>query len=284
MSTAAQTSDQLDPASFRAIADLAYAVSGLTLVEEKSSMIRSRLRPRLKALKLTDFKSYTAYLASDAGKPEQVHLISALTTNVSHFFREPHHFDTLRDLLTARLPALRSGGKLRIWSAGSSNGQEALSTAITLHEAAGDIDKLDVKILGTDIDTQVVKFARAGVYPERLMGGVPDALVPKYFDRVDIGSPEPHFEAKPKLKQMIHFNPLNLLGSWPMNKPFDAIFCRNVVIYFDQKTQRDLWPRFRAQLHPKGVFFMGHSERIADPETFGFDCTGPTTYQHINRS
>lgn len=270
---------ELDAASFKAIASLAYEVSGLTLVEEKKSMIRSRLRHRLRALDLPDFKAYTGFLSSEAGHAERAHLISALTTNVSHFFREPHHFDVLKDTFKSRLPALRSGSSFRIWSAGCSNGQEAVSAAITLMEAVPDLDKLDVKILATDIDTEVVRFARAGVYPERLMGGVSPELRRKYFTSTADGADETMWEVSPAIKRLIRINPLNLLGRWPMSKPFDAIFCRNVVIYFDLQTQESLWPRYRKALGEDGLFLLGHSERIQDPERFGFKCTGPTIYQ-----
>jgi chemotaxis protein methyltransferase CheR len=269
----------LDTASFRAIAALAYRESGLTLVEEKSSMIQSRLRHRLRDLGLVDFPSYCALIESDQGCAERQHLISALTTNVSHFFREGHHFNTLESELDRCLPKLRAGGQMRIWSAGCSNGQEALSAAITLTERVPDIANLDVKILATDIDPEVVRFARQGIYPERLLGGVPKELVGKYFQKVDGPSNEAHFTARGDLKTMIRFNELNLLSSWPMKKTFDVIFCRNVVIYFDLVTQENLWPNFRAALASDGVLFLGHSERIGDPVKFGFTCTGPTTYR-----
>ncbi|MFK7835804.1 MAG: protein-glutamate O-methyltransferase CheR [Sulfitobacter sp.] len=272
-------STDLDPESFRAIADLAYRESGLTLVEEKSSMICSRLRHRLRDLGLQNFSAYTALLKSDDGAKERRHLISALTTNVSHFFREMHHFDTLREEFAKRLPGLRSGGQMRIWSAGCSNGQEAMSTAITLLEHSADAGQLDVRILATDIDPEVVGFAREGVYPERMIRGVSETLLSKYFDRDDSKAGEPFFAAKPALRNLIRVNQLNLLGEWPMTRRFDIVFCRNVVIYFDLKTQTTLWPRMKKTLAPDGVLFLGHSERIADPQAYGFDCTGPTTYR-----
>ncbi len=279
MSVGAQQSNALDPESFKAIAELAYQESGLTLAQEKSSMIQSRLRHRLRDLGLPNFAAYSSLLQSDRGHEERRHLISALTTNVSHFFREKHHYDTLTEELVKRLPALREGGQMRIWSAGCSNGQEALSAAIALLEASPEIATLNLKILGTDIDPAVVQFARAGIYPERLMGGVPKPLIDKYFTEATPDGSERSFAAKPVLTQMIQFNELNLLARWPMSKRFDIIFCRNVVIYFDLQTQTKLWPRMKDALAPDGILFLGHSERIADPASFGFDCTGPTTYR-----
>ena len=278
MNGVAQNGMTLDDASFRAIADFAYRESGLTLVAEKSSMIQSRLRHRLRDLGLNSFPAYCALIQSDEGKDERRHLISALTTNVSHFFRENHHFDTLRDEVKSRLPGLRKGGEMRIWSAGCSNGQEAASIAITLLELAPDIEGMNIRILATDIDPKVVSFARKGLYPERLMGGVPDTLVNKYFERQTNADNELVFQTRQNMRGMIQFNELNLLAQWPMRKRFDIIFCRNVVIYFDQSTQDSLWPRYNKALSPEGVLFLGHSERIADPGAFGFACTGPTTY------
>lgn len=279
MSSRRQEIASLDAASFRAIAALAYRESGLTLIEEKTPMIQSRLRHRLRDLGLVDFPSYCALIESDQGLDERQHLISALTTNVSHFFREDHHFETLKSELDRCLPKLRAGGQMRIWSAGCSNGQEALSAAITLMEHLPGIADLGVRILATDIDPKVVRFAREGVYPQRLLGGVPAGLIDKYFQQVEAATDEPHFCAHQRLRSMIRINELNLLAPWPMKKRFEVIFCRNVVIYFDIATQETLWPKFHAALAPEGVLFLGHSERISDPARFGFICTGPTTYR-----
>lgn len=279
MNSTADQSLALDGASFLAISELAYRESGLTLVEEKSSMIQSRLRHRLRHLGLSSFAAYCDLVTSDAGQSERRHLISALTTNVSHFFREEHHFATLTEVMSRKLSILRQGGQLRIWSAGCSNGQEALSAAMTLFEHTPEIEQLDVRILATDIDPEVVAFARQGCYPERLMGGVPEAKATKYFDRIEDHTGECVFQAKKMLRNLIKVNELNLLSDWPMQKRFDVIFCRNVVIYFDIKTQTALWPRYQKALTSDGILFLGHSERIADPASFGFECTGPTTYR-----
>ncbi|MFT6674181.1 MAG: chemotaxis protein methyltransferase CheR [Sulfitobacter sp.] len=275
----AQSGILLDQESFNTIADLAYRESGLTLVAEKTSMIQSRLRHRLRALDIQDFPAYCAVLKSEDGQSERKHLISALTTNVSHFFRETHHFDSLAELFGRASTRLKAGGRMRIWSAGCSNGQEAISTALTLFERAKDLETLDLRILGTDIDQQVVQFARTAVYPARLMRGVPEQMIARYFDPQTLSDGEAAFELRPEVKRMLQFNTLNLLGDWPMRTRFDVIFCRNVVIYFDAETQNRLWPRFREALDPEGLLFLGHSERIPDPEKFGFECIGPTTYR-----
>lgn len=271
---------KLDPASFQAIAAFAYRESGLTLVAEKSSMIQSRLRHRLRALGLPDFAAYCDLVQSDQGASERQHLISALTTNVSHFFRENHHYDMLGDLFRARLPQIRKGAPFRIWSAGCSNGQEAVSAAMSLLEVAPDAHALNVRILGTDIDRNVVQFARVGCYDERLIAGVPNPLAQKYFNRRLDQTAGPVFETCAEVQAMLTFNELNLLAPWPMRRNFDVIFCRNVVIYFDLPTQQKIWPGFKKILAPDGVLFLGHSERIAEPGSYGFEGAGPTAYRH----
>ncbi|MDW4496487.1 protein-glutamate O-methyltransferase [Sulfitobacter sp. D35] len=269
----------LDPRSFEAIAELAYRESGLQLVAEKTSMIQSRLRHRLRDLGLPNFRDYVAFVCSDAGQPERRHMISALTTNVSHFFREKHHFDILSERIAPVLSKkLLAGGRVRLWSAGCSNGQEACSIAMCLLEAIPDLSRYDLRILGTDIDPKVVAFANAAVYPERMITGVPPAMLDKYFERRTDGA-EPEYAARPVLRDLTRFRELNLHGPWPVRQAMDTIFCRNVVIYFDLPTQNALWPRFRKLLTGNGHLFLGHSERIANPEAAGFVTAGPTTYR-----
>lgn len=272
---------KLDTNSFQAIADLAYRESGITLVSEKSSMIQSRLRHRLRELGLQSFAEYCALVQSVIGEGERRHLISALTTNVSHFFRENHHFELLKDHFQKALPDLHAGGMFRIWSAGCSNGQEAVSAAITLLEVAPDAQRFNIRILGTDIDHKVVNFARAGRYPAKLMAGVPPDLCKKYFTVSGTPTGEETYQACRSVQDMIRFNELNLLHKWPMSRRFDIIFCRNVLIYFDLKTQQKIWPGFQRTLAPEGKLFLGHSERIPDPGHFGFESIGPTTYRHL---
>ena len=272
----------LDPATFRAIADLAYRESGLRLVMGKAPMMQSRLHHRLAALGLANFQAYAALLESDSGIAERRQLISALTTNVSHFFREPHHFNALNALVEARMPALHKGDALRIWSAGCSNGQEPLSAAISLLHHFPHIAQFDVRILATDIDPKVIAFANAGIYPERLLNGLNDAQRSEHFSALRDTAIEPQFLAEPHLRALIHFKELNLLGDWPMKAQFDAVFCRNTVIYFDMATQTTLWPRLRQCLKPHGKLFLGHSERIPSPVQYGFINTDVTTYNPIS--
>jgi chemotaxis protein methyltransferase CheR len=271
-------SSQLDTESFQAISNLAYREFGIRLLLEKSSMIQSRLRHRLKELGIRDYQVYAKYVCSEAGKGERRNLVSALTTNVSHFFREKHHFDILKaSVLPEALPRLKSGGRFRIWSAGCSNGQEAVSIAMTLLDLEPKAADYDVKILATDIDPLVIAFAEKGVYPERMIGGVPKQCQSRYFETGTSGS-EVEYRVKPSVLELIRYKELNLLSKWPMQQEIDVIFCRNVVIYFDSPTQNALWLRFRSALAPNGKLFLGHSERISDPDKMGFFSQGPTTY------
>ncbi|WP_300055008.1 protein-glutamate O-methyltransferase CheR [uncultured Roseobacter sp.] len=267
--------------SFDAIAQLAYRESGLQLAVEKTSMIQSRLRHRLRALNIPDFEGYSAFVCSEAGRQERRHMISALTTNVSHFFREKHHFDVLSQALKQKmLPDLRAGKQVRIWSAGASNGQEALSIAMTLLKVDPAVSDFDVRILATDIDANVIKFANEARYPERLTSGIPNHDLDRYFSK-EVEGAESFYYPNKALKDLITFRELNLLSSWPMKQKMDVIFCRNVVIYFDLKTQNNLWPRFHNILKSDGYLFLGHSERIAEPEVAGFRTSGPTTYRPV---
>jgi chemotaxis protein methyltransferase CheR len=274
----------MDPDSFKAIASLAYRESGIQLYIEKTSMIQSRLRRRVHALGMESFANYANFVCSDAGISERKLMISALTTNVSHFFRENHHFEFLIEhVVRARIDDLRSGGRLRIWSAGCSNGQEPYSIAMCVLQAFPEIGDLDFKILATDIDSKVVGFGQTGVYPKRFLSGLSTEQLSKFFETCD-GQDEPSFQVSQKLKSLTVFRELNLLAPWPIKGKMDAIFCRNVVIYFDLETQSALWPRFRETLSSAGVLFLGHSERIVDPSRAGFKNEGPTTYKPIPAS
>lgn len=264
----------LDKTSFDVIAALAHRECGLKIVPEKLMMVQSRLRHRLRALNLDDFGAYSQLVGSQLGAEERRHMISALTTNVSHFFREPHHFDVLSQRLMPTLKKrIQSRDRIRIWSAGCSNGQEPYSIAMHLLALEPTLVDADFKILATDIDPKVVAFAQQAIYPAHFLSGLSDEYTSQYMLEAEGG-----LRIKEEIKKCITFRELNLLADWPMRQRFDAIFCRNVVIYFDNQTQDRLWPRFQAALTQDGVFFLGHSERIATPEVVGFSSIGPTAY------
>ncbi|WP_223274719.1 protein-glutamate O-methyltransferase CheR [Tateyamaria sp. syn59] len=204
-------------------------------------------------------------------------MISALTTNVSQFFREAQHFDMLCDaLLPTFRERIRTGQRIRIWSAGCSNGQEPYSVAMHLLSLEPSLADADFRILATDIDPNVIAFAQQGKYAPAQLKGVPKSHLHGFtMAHPDDGGDRVMSE---RLKTVVSFRELNLFDDWPMQFPFDAIFCRNVVIYFDQPTQERLWPRFSTRIRPGGLLFLGHSERIAEPGAHGFRSCGPTAY------
>ncbi len=268
----------LASAGFQRVADLARREAGLTIPDTKLSMVQSRLVRRLNATGHRTFDAYLGHVESAAGSGEREHMISALTTNVSHFFREAHHFETLREeILPRAIDRARQGEKVRIWSAGCSSGQEPYSIAMCLLDTVQRLGSLDIKILATDIDRAILKKAVSGTYSEHQMAGVPATFRERLFTGSGSG-PDAAWTVRAELKAPISFRQLNLIGDWPISKRFEAIFCRNVVIYFDAATQAQLWPRFHETLVPDGWLFLGHSERMQNSSE-GFAPAGVTTYR-----
>lgn len=247
---------------FDAIAARLHADSGIALAPAKAALVYSRLARRLRALGLESFRDYRARLDGPQGAEERAALLSALTTNVTRFFREPHHFDLLRRRMRETLaPAARAGGRVRLWSAGCSLGHEPWSMALCVLAELPEAARLDVRILATDIDPQVVARARRGEYAVEEAAAVPEALRGQGF-RLGGGVAA----IAPSLPPLVRFGVLNLHADWPMRGGFDLIFCRNVAIYFDGPTQARLWSRLGRSLNPDGRLCIGHSERIDDPE------------------
>jgi chemotaxis protein methyltransferase CheR len=246
---------------FRTIAALLYADSGIHLEESKAALVYSRLSKRLRARGLSSFDAYCRLLQSGEAPDERAALLSALTTNVTRFFREPHHFDALRLQLRDHLaPLARAGGRVRLWSAACSLGHEPYSMAMCVLAELPEAADLDLRILATDIDPQVTARARKGEYSREDVAPIPSELLA-------LGTERRGEEAliRPEVKRLISFGVLNLHAEWPMRGRFDAVFCRNVAIYFDDETQRRLWRRLGERLTPHGRLYIGHSERIDDP-------------------
>ncbi|MBP0481389.1 CheR family methyltransferase [Sagittula salina] len=264
-------------ADFRAIADLAQTEFGLNLAESKKPLVYSRLSKRLKARQVGSFQSYLTLLNQKEENAERLELISALTTNVTSFFREKHHFDMLRDEAIPRMiQNVKAGQRVRIWSAGCSSGQEPYSIAMTLLEKIPDAARHNVKILATDIDPKIVERARNGQYPLEEATGIPDTM--RKAQVVPVADQDFRIGEEPR--KLITFAELNLMDAWPFKGPFDAIFCRNVAIYFNQETQQRLWERFREMLVPDGFLFIGHSERVTGPATHSLSGVGITSYRN----
>jgi chemotaxis protein methyltransferase CheR len=266
---------ELAPATFDRVARLAAEEAGLTIAPTKRAMVQSRIFKRVRALGLPSFEAYLDLVEGEHGRPERREMISALTTNVSHFFREQHHFDTLRErILPGLLKRAASGGRVRIWSAGCSSGQEPYSIAMEILRLDPRAPERDIRILGSDIDQKILEVAQAGSYDATQMQAVTPADRKAFFTEAQPG----RFTVLEPLRRLVAYRELNLLARWPMTGRFDAIFCRNVVIYFEDATQRKLWPRFQAQLAPGGSIFVGHSERIPEMPGLALRNTGVTTY------
>jgi chemotaxis protein methyltransferase CheR len=263
---------------FATIATLVRERAGIVLGERKRDLVYGRLSRRLRVLRCASFADYCRRLEGPDGEDERRVMLNAITTNLTHFFREPHHFEHLsRQALPAIMRSRPTGDRrVRIWSAGCSSGEEPYSIAISVREVLGDAAGWDMKILATDIDTEMIARAKAGRYDADRIAAVPPAIRPRYACPVSGGG----FEMADSLKSLIVFNPLNLLDAWPMQRPFDVIFCRNVVIYFDAPTQRALIERFFQILVPGGWLYVGHSETLFRVSTH-FHHLGRTIYRRV---
>ncbi len=267
---------------FRRVADALFTDAGITLPDSKMTLVHSRLSKRLRALKMNRFEAYCDYIESSEGAIERRELLTALTTNVTRFFREPHHFD---DLKTRILPDLikraKRGERIRIWSAGCSSGEEPYTIAMCLLSLVQDTAGLDIRILATDIDPNILQRARLGIYNEQQMKGLPLELRKKYFNRVETDRTGDHYQVSDTLKKLISYKELNLTKRWPLKGPFDVIFCRNVVIYFNEPTAQKVWSAYASVLSPGAYLLVGHSERVSGPAMALFDTAGVTTYRRI---
>jgi chemotaxis protein methyltransferase CheR len=262
---------------FRRIAVLLRQESGIHLRESKTALVYSRLTKRLRALRIGSFHEYCKLLA--ASSDERVNMLAALTTNVTRFFREPHHFEHLRtDVLPPLLDAVRQGAPLRLWSAGCSSGQEPYSIALAILSLMPDAAARDVRILATDIDPVMVAKGRKGVYGPAELRDVPHEAKRQWFE-ADVAGGRGHLRVNRDLRALVAFRELNLNGNWPMRGLFQAIFCRNVVIYFDEETQSQLWSRIVTLLSPGGCLYIGHSERVSGPALGAFESVDITTYR-----
>ena len=267
----------LTQADFSAIAALLATETGIILHDGKAAQLYSRLGKRLRSLGLTHFSDYRALLDGASGQAERRHMIEALTTNVTRFFREPHHFDHLREVvLPPLLRAAELGGRVRLWSAACSTGEEPYSLAMTVLRLLPGAAKLDVRILATDIDTTVLAHARDGRYGAQAIALLPAALRDTWFVRDGSG-----WQIGEALRELVAFRPLNLIGPWPMQQRFDAVLCRNVLIYFAEPTQASIAARFTQALKPGGVLYLGHSERLPSEAAASFANVGVTTYQRV---
>ncbi|XKE45407.1 chemotaxis protein CheR [Halomonas organivorans] len=261
---------ELTDADFARIRQLIYQRAGIVLAEHKREMVYSRLAKRLRHHGLIRFSDYLARLERQPEAKEWEAFTNALTTNLTAFFREAHHFPLLADHVRGRREPVR------VWSAAASTGEEPYSIAMALTEALGSRGG-EAEVVATDIDTEALEKARAGVYSMEQIHKLDEGRIKRFFQR-GRGRHEGLARVRPELKAMVAFEPLNLLApSWPVKGPFDAIFCRNVMIYFDKETQARILERFAPLLKPDGLLFAGHSENFSYT-TDAFRLRGQTVY------
>ena len=268
----------LSDREFERIKTRIYRAAGISLSDAKRTLVMSRLYKLVRRLGLPSFDAYVDHLEQGNSAGDAQDFVNALTTNLTRFYREEHHFEHLRQHVGALLESRpRRGtagrGRLRIWSAGCSTGQEPYTIAMSLLAAFPDLKRWDFRILATDIDTNVIARAALGVYPEAEVAGL-SAERAGPFERLGNATVRVPLAAR----ERVAFLPLNLLDAWPMKGPFDAIFCRNVTIYFDKPTQAALFDRFATLLAPGGFLYIGHSENMAAGAS-GYRLVGKTIYQ-----
>lgn len=268
----------LSEREFSRIRARVYQIAGISLSDAKRTLVVSRLSKIVKGLGLDSFDSYIDYLEAKGTGADDQNFVNALTTNLTRFYREDHHFDHLVThvrSLVARKPRLNARGqpRLRIWSAGCSTGQEPYTVALCLYAAIPELKRWDFKILATDIDSNVVAKAATGIYPAGELSGLsPERAAP--FEKNADGT----IRIPASVKELITFKVLNLMAPLPFKGPFDAIFCRNVAIYFDKPTQGQMFNKLGEVLAPDGYLYIGHSENLQAVSN-GFKLVGKTIYQ-----
>ncbi|OYU37441.1 MAG: chemotaxis protein [Pseudorhodobacter sp. PARRP1] len=264
---------------FERISQFLHSTAGIRLDEANERMVYARLAARVQQLGFPSFAAYIDMATSPKNSEERDRLISALTTNTTHFYRESHHFDYLSETVLPELVArARAGERIRIWSAGCSTGEEAYSIAICLLAAFPDAASHDIKILATDIDREALERAKAANYAPAGLRSLAKAILDQRFDAI---SSNGHRTPKPAVKSLVTFRQLNLMSDWPFSGQFDVIFCRNVAIYMDALTQERIWTRFQQVMRPSAHLFIGHSERLSASLKSSFALVGKTIYRHI---
>ncbi len=264
---------------FKFISKLVGERTGIVLSDAKRQMVYGRLSRRLRQLKLNRFSDYCELLTS-GDEHELVEFTNAITTNLTAFFRENHHFEFLKQtVLPELLEKNADSRRIRIWSAGCSSGEEPYSIAMCVREIIPKNAGWDVKILATDLDSNMVERGKAGIYTaERVEGLSPERM--KRWVKRGKGDNADKVKMHPELQSLITFKQLNLMHQWPMKGPFDFMFCRNVVIYFNKETQRQLFERYADLLADDAYLFIGHSESL-NKVTDRFRLLGQTIYQKV---
>lgn len=264
-------------ADFSALAKLVYEKSGIVLGDHKKNMVYARLTKRLRKLKIETFAQYLSFVRSSTDETEIEHLINAITTNLTRFFREEHHFNHIRDVLIPEL-VKNNQHRIRMWSAACASGQEPYSLAMTAYDALPSAERFNLKILATDLDTTMLETASRGEYDTAIHKDIPVALRNKY---TSISSKDKNtFTINKNIRNLISFNRLNLMKEWPFKGGFDAVFCRNVLIYFNNEDKKRITNQLIDKLRIGGYLYMGHAESIMNAPA-SIKNVGPTTYQKV---
>lgn len=260
----------LTDSDFARIRDLIYQRAGIVLAEHKREMVYSRLAKRLRHHGMTRFTDYLSRLERQPDAKEWEAFTNALTTNLTAFFREAHHFPLLAEHIKHKQTPVT------VWCSAASTGEEPYSIAMTLLETLGP-KASQAKVIATDIDTEALSKARAGIYPQEQVRKLDDVRVKRFFQK-GTGSHAGLARIRPEVSALVEFMPLNLLApQWPVKGPFDAIFCRNIMIYFDKETQAKILQRFAPLMKPDGLLFAGHSENFSYISD-AFKLRGQTVY------
>ena len=249
---------------FQQYSRLVYEQCGINLHDGKKALLQARLNKRLRVTGISSYKEYYEYITSGANSGEFVNFLDSISTNLTFFFRENQHFDFMSKVALPKLieeKRKERSTKIRIWSAGCSTGEEPYSLAMCVLSQLPDNTKWDFRILATDISTRVLETASQGVYSEEKVQKVPSALR-RYFRKVGREDGNPGFQIAPDVKRLVTFHRLNLKEPYPFKGPFDFIFCRNVMIYFDKRTQEELVNKMACFLGSGGYFCVGHSESL----------------------
>ncbi len=271
-------SAHLTESQFQQISQLVKQTCGINLHDGKKELVKARLAKRLRQTGLGSFEDYLNHVRDDDTGAEMTSMLDSISTNLTQFFRENAHFEFLK---TTLIPALakkkREQAKLRIWSAGCSSGEEPYSLGILLRQEFPELVNWDIRILATDLSTRVLAKAREGVYDHERLRDVPSKWISDCFTRLGPRG-RAHYKVNNPVRQMITFGRLNLMERWPMRGPFDVIFCRNVMIYFDKPTQGRLVQRYWDILDSGGMLFVGHSESLTGTN-HRFKYVQPAVYQ-----
>lgn len=268
---------QFSDTDFCALRDLVKQLTGINLADSKRELVYGRVSRRLRTLGLKRFSDYRQLLEGD-DESELIEFCNAMTTNLTAFFRESHHFDYMRDhFLLPRVNDPGASRRIRIWSAACSSGEEPYSLAMTICEAIPDWKRWDIKILATDIDSEILARAQRGIYNEDRVKGLDPRRLERFF-RPAAGAAQPSYQVDPAIAGLVTFKQINLTHDLPMKGPLDLVVCRNVIIYFDKDTQRALFNRIAKLQRPNDLLFLGHSESLFKVSN-DYNLIGKTIYR-----